>query len=53
MGTDKTAVVDAARDVIQHKVNPQGMNGGMKNARKWSEEKMVTTEDKNELEHIH
>ena len=53
-GQIKTAIVDAARDVTQ----TQGMNGGMKNARKSlkenrSKEKMITTEDKNKLEHIH
>jgi hypothetical protein len=36
----KTAIVDAARDVVyKHKVNPQEMNGGMKNARKSSKTK--------------
>ena len=54
----KTATVDAARDVIQHKVNPQETNGGMKNARKSfkkkrNKEKVATIEDKNKLEHIH
>jgi len=34
MGTDKNAIVDAARDVIQTEGTPQGMNDGMKNARK-------------------
>jgi len=35
----KTAIVDAAREVIKHKVNHQGMNGGMKNTRKSSKGK--------------
>ena len=30
----KTAIVDTARDVTQTQGAPQGINGGMKNARK-------------------
>ena len=33
-GQIKTAIIDAARDVTQTQGTPQGMNGGMKNARK-------------------
>jgi len=35
----KTAIVNAARDVIQTQGMPQGMNGGMKNAKKSSKKK--------------
>jgi len=45
----KTAIVNAARDVIQTQDTPPRNEW-------WDEEckkKMVTTEDKNKLEHIH
>jgi len=49
----KTAIVDAARDVIQIQGTPPKNEWWDEEYKKIIQEKIVTTEDKNKLEHIY
>ena len=58
MGTHKDRNSQHSKRCNTNKVHPQGMNGGMKNARKSSKKKTkqgkkVTTKNKSKLEDIH